>query len=247
MILLAGFLLGLIVGSFLNVVILRLPLTLSGNPININQPKRSFCPQCNHTLSVFEIIPIISFCWQKARCRHCNHKISWQYPAVELATGILTAGLIFSLGFSVQTGFYLLLLWFLLALFVIDATKQLLPDVLTLPLLWLGLIFHIVDSNNISTNDGIIGAVAGYLLLWSVFWLFKLVRKKEAMGYGDFKLNAALGAWFGWQMLPQLLMVAALLGIGFFLIKGYKAEQKLAFGSFLSLSALLLFILQKIV
>lgn len=238
-----GFFVGLMVGSFLNVVINRLPLTLAGTGISINNPQRSVCPKCGEVLSVWMLIPLFSFAILGGKCKHCHGKISWQYPAVEVASGLLAMWLISVQGFSILTAFYLLFAWGLLSLFVIDVKHKLLPDILTLPLLWLGLIFAIVDVNHSpDLASSVIGAVIGYLSLWGVFWLFKLLRGVEAMGYGDFKLSSALGAWLGWQMLPELFLLASTLGIIWFLVNNYKMQQKFAFGPFLIISALILLI-----
>ena len=235
------FIYGLLIGSFLNVVISRLPLTLKGKMISIINPRRSFCPHCKASLSALELIPVLSFLWQRGRCKHCQVKISWQYPLVELTSALLSVVLVYQLDLNIQSGFYLLFIYAMLALLVIDAKHQLLPDIITLPLLWLGLIANMYNPN-LLLSDAVIGAIFGYLILWSVYWGFKLITNKEGMGYGDFKLTAAIGAWFGWQSLPLLLLIAALLSIIFFFLQWKKKGnygEKLAFGPFLVISSFL--------
>jgi len=249
--------LGLSIGSFLNVVIYRLPLSIdTKTTLTLNNPKRSFCPLCHTTLSAFELIPLFSYLLQKGRCRHCNTPISWHYPLVETITALISALIVFIFGATIQAGFYLLLAWFLIPLFVIDLKQQLLPDVLTLPLLWLGLVYQIACGNLQDLQAGVIGVMSGYLFLWTVYWGFKLLRNKEGMGYGDFKLAAALGAWVGWQAMPLLLLVASVLSVVFFLLSRLsvlstlstllrlstklKRGQAFAFGPFLIVGFVLL-------
>jgi leader peptidase (prepilin peptidase)/N-methyltransferase len=221
--------LGLSIGSFLNVVIYRLPLSIdTKTTLTLNNPKRSFCPLCHTTLSVFELIPVFSYLLQKGKCRHCHTTISWQYPLVETITALISALIVFIFGATIQAGFYLLLAWFLIALFVIDLKEQLLPDVLTLPLMWLGLVYQIEYGNLQDLQEGVIGAMSGYLFLWLIYWAFKLLRHKEGMGYGDFKLTAALGAWIGWQAMPLLLLVASVLSVVFFLLSRLSALSRLS-------------------
>jgi leader peptidase (prepilin peptidase)/N-methyltransferase len=231
-----AFIIGLSVGSFLNVVISRLPQSLAGKPINLNHPKRSFCPNCHSTLGVLELIPVFSFLFQRAQCRHCAQKIPWIYPLVELITALLSVWLVWHFGVNMQTPFYGLLLFFLVPLFMIDIKHQLLPDSLTLPLIWLGFIFQILFGD---LQSAVIGAMAGYLTLWVLYWGFKLVSGKEGMGYGDFKLSAAIGAWLGWQLLPTVFLIAPVLGLVFFIIKR-NTQQVIAFGPFLIVAFALL-------
>lgn len=188
------FLFGLLIGSFLNVIISRLPLSIHGESISINHPKRSFCPHCKHTLKAIDLIPLMSFIYQWGKCRYCEQSISIRYPIVEAIAALMSVLIVNQFALSYQSIFYLLFAYGLIVLFVIDLEHQLLPDVITLPLLWLGLIFNI--SGGIKLVDSVIGAVAGYLILWSVYHLFKLLTKKEGMGYGDFKLLAA--SVLGW-------------------------------------------------
>ncbi|WP_411753812.1 prepilin peptidase [Serratia sp. (in: enterobacteria)] len=247
---------GAIVGSFLNVVIYRLPVMLEkqwqrealvqlGLPLPESIPRfdlllpRSCCPHCQHPIAARDNIPLLSFLLLKGKARCCGERIPRRYPLVEVATAmmfVLTA-LIFPLGFPLLGAW--ILLSFLLTLAVIDHHRQLLPDVLTLPLLWIGLLFNI-QGHFASLEQATIGAVAGYVCLWSVFWLFKLATGKEALGYGDFKLLSALGAWLGWQALPQVILVAAASGLLVTLIQRGLAKQDLnqplAFGPWLAVS-----------
>lgn len=229
--LLAGlvFLLGLLVGSFLNVVVHRLPIMmdaewqaqcaeLRGEPppaaprYNLWTP-RSACPACGHRITALENVPLLSWLALRGRCSACHTPIGARYPLVELLTGVLSAAVAWKWGLSAQTLGALLLVWTLIALSFIDLDTTLLPDSLTMPLLWLGLLFNL-HGHFASLPDAVIGAVAGYLLLWSVYWLFKLATGKDGMGYGDFKLLAALGAWLGWQLLPVTLLLASVVGAG---------------------------------
>ncbi len=220
-------LLGLIVGSFLNVVIHRLPKMmergwqqqcaemrgeeiLASPPYNLLTP-RSACPHCNHAISAWENIPVISYVFLRGKCKGCGAGISVRYPLVEAITGVLCAFAGYHFGFGIAALGALIFIWALIALAAIDFDTQLLPDDITLPLLWLGLIFNIFGTYT-SLSTAVIGAMLGYLVLWSVYWLFKLVTGKEGMGYGDFKLLAALGAWFGWQMLPLIILLSSLVG-----------------------------------
>ncbi|WP_447882462.1 prepilin peptidase [Serratia fonticola] len=248
--------LGAIVGSFLNVVIYRLPVMLEKQwqrealvqlalPLPESTPRfdlllpHSCCPHCQHPIAARDNIPLLSFLLLKGKARCCGERIPRRYPLVEVATAmmfVLTA-LIFPLGFPLLGAW--ILLSFLLTMAVIDHHRQLLPDVLTLPLLWIGLLFNI-QGHFASLEQATIGAVAGYVCLWSVFWLFKLATGKEALGYGDFKLLAALGAWLGWQALPQVILVAAASGLLVTLIQRGLAKQDLnqplAFGPWLAVS-----------
>jgi leader peptidase (prepilin peptidase)/N-methyltransferase len=220
-------LVGLFIGSFLNVVIHRLPKILErewqaqaadlrGEPLpdaprfNLATP-RSRCPHCGHQISALENIPVISYLILRGKCRHCSAPIGCRYPAIEILTAALSGYVAWHFGWSWAAAGALLLVWFLIALTFIDLDTQLLPDNLTLPLIWLGLLFNI-DGHFAPLEQAVIGAVAGYLALWCVFWLFKLVTGKEGMGYGDFKLLAALGAWLGWPMLPLIILLSSLVG-----------------------------------
>lgn len=219
--------LGLMVGSFLNVVIHRLPRMLElgwqqqcaelrgeehavTTTYNLIVP-RSSCPKCNHAISSWENIPIISYLILRGKCRGCNTAISPRYPVIEAVSGILCGFAAWHFGFGLATAGAMLFIWALLALTVIDFDTQLLPDNITMPLLWTGLLFNLSGTFTDLTS-AVLGAVFGYLALWSVYWLFKLLTGKEGMGYGDFKLLAALGAWLGWQMLPLMIILSSLVG-----------------------------------
>ena len=220
-------LLGLCVGSFLNVVIHRLPRmmeqdwqaqcadlrgeTLStATALTLARP-RSRCPSCGHQISALENIPIVSYLLLRGRCSSCATPISLRYPLVEAITGLFSAYAIWHFGPTLQGAGALLLIWALIALTGIDFDTQLLPDSITLPLLWLGLAFNLAGTY-VDLFSAVIGAMTGYLTLWSIFWLFKLATGKEGMGFGDFKLLAALGAWLGWQMLPAIILLSSVVG-----------------------------------
>ena len=251
--------LGLIIGSFLNVVIYRLPVMMqrewteqchefleleddhkktSDNPATLNLAKPdSHCPKCKHELTAFENIPILSYLLQAGKCRNCKAPISLRYPLIEAVTGIVTLLIAYQYGYSWLTLAILLLTLSLIVLTMIDYDHQLLPDVITIPILWLGLIINYFGL--ITTLEAaVLGAVAGYLILWAVYWLFKILTGKEGMGQGDFKLLAALGAWMGWQALPQIILlsslIGALIGIGLILIKGRDKNIPIPFGPYLA-------------
>lgn len=247
--------LGLIVGSFLNVVIHRLPIMLehewrahcaelngaevaATEPYNLVVP-RSRCPHCNHLIHALDNIPLVSYLVLRGRCRYCAAHISLRYPIVELVSGLLSGWLAWHFGFTWAAGGALLLTWALLALAAIDLDKQLLPDKITLPFLWLGLVFNLghVFAN---LESAIIGAVAGYLSLWCVYHAFKLATSKEGMGYGDFKLFALLGAWLGWQRLPLIILIAAasgaLVGIGLIVTRRRQRNVPIPFGPYLAIA-----------
>ena len=218
-------LLGLVLGSFVNVVIHRLPLMLEREwqaeleshetpspPFNLAVPA-SHCPHCQHPLRWFDNLPLLSFVWLRGRCRHCQAAIAWQYPAVELATAAIFVWSFGRHGLSASALAWAGLATTLLALAVIDARTTLLPDALTQPLTWAGLMAASLGWSDVLLPEALWGAVAGYVFLWSVYWLFRLSTGREGMGQGDFKLMAALGAWFGWQALIALLLMASLTGL----------------------------------
>ncbi len=259
---LAAFAFGLLLGSFLNVVILRLPRRLewrwkrdSRELLNLSEPyepappgiviEASHCPQCGHKLAAWENIPLLSFVALRGRCRSCKAAISWQYPAVELLTGLLFATCVWRFGAGWEGGLALVFTAILIALSGIDLRTQLLPDELTYPLLWLGLLASIVTMF-VDPVSAIVGAAVGYLSLWSVYWLFKLATGKEGMGYGDFKLLAALGAWCGIKaILPILLLsslVGAVIGTIWLFAKGRDRATPIPFGPFLAIAGWLQFI-----
>lgn len=247
-------LLGLLVGSFLNVVIHRLPLMLKrewrrecaelqGQPVaeetpfNLCQP-RSRCPHCHHQLGVLDNIPLLSWLWLRGRCRYCRAPIAKRYPLVELASAVLAGLALWRFGASPQLLAALLFSWTLLCMTLIDMDHLLLPDNLTLPLLWLGLLFNI-NALFIPLSSAVLGAAFGYGILWSLYWLFRLATGKEGMGYGDFKLLAAIGAWFGWQsLLPVLLLASftgAILGLSLMALRRLGEDRVLPFGPALAL------------
>ncbi|MEI7455644.1 MAG: A24 family peptidase [Nitrosomonadales bacterium] len=246
-------LLGLMVGSFLNVVIHRLPKmmelgwrsqcaelrgedTVESEPYNLLVP-RSACPHCQHAISAWENIPVISYLLLRGKCAGCHAAISPRYPIIETLSGLLSGFAAFHFGFGLTAIAAILLIWALIALTAIDFDTQLLPDDITLPLLWAGLVFNLYGAFT-SLHDAFLGALFGYLALWSVFWLFKLVTGKEGMGYGDFKLLAALGAWLGWQLLPLIIILSSLVGavVGVTLILAIKRgrEIPIPFGPYLA-------------
>ncbi|MET1066901.1 MAG: A24 family peptidase [Pseudomonas prosekii] len=248
--------LGLLVGSFLNVLVWRLPKMLErewrvqardvlGLPIETPQPTynlllpHSQCPHCAQPIRAWENIPLVSYLLLRGRCSNCAAPISKRYPLTELACGVLSAFVAWHFGFGWTAAMLLLLTWGLLAMSLIDAEHQLLPDVLVLPLLWLGLIVNSFELL-VPLLDAVWGAVAGYLLLWSVFWLFKLITGKDGIGHGDFKLLALLGAWGGWQILPLTILLSSLVGaiIGVILLRlrDAKTSTPIPFGPFLAIA-----------
>lgn len=255
--------LGLVIGSFLNVVIYRLPVMLEmqwreeaalnvDGDVQLAQTRydlwwpRSHCPHCHQPIALRYNVPVLGWLVLRGRSRCCNQPIAWRYPLVEAATGILfvAAGSLWPPGVSLLGA--LSLLAFLIALAAIDAETLLLPDALTQPLLWLGLFINLGDAF-VPLESAVIGAMAGYLALWVVYWLFKMLTGKDALGAGDFKLLAALGAWLGWQALPQLVLLAALGGLVMTCLwrwrRGGDFDQPLAFGPWLAISGgILLFV-----
>jgi leader peptidase (prepilin peptidase)/N-methyltransferase len=255
--LIAG-LFGLLIGSFLNVVIYRVPKMMqresdnyvaseSGLPLphadqfNLMLP-RSCCPQCGHQITALENIPLLSYLVLRAKCSACKAPIPIRYPVVELITGLLSALLVWHFG-SGWTGLATLFFAYsLIAMTFIDADTQLLPDDLTLPLLWIGLLVNL-NGTFVPLRDAVIGAAAGYLVLWSIYWLFKLATGKEGMGYGDFKLLAALGAWLGWTMLPTIVLlsslVGALVGISLIVFTQHGRDKPIPFGPYLAVAGMI--------
>ncbi|XKF03177.1 A24 family peptidase [Pseudoalteromonas mariniglutinosa] len=259
-------LVSLCVGSFLNVVIYRLPLMmqrewqtecrvllsdeLTDSTSKNKQPvptktfnlvtPNSTCPQCNTAIKAWQNIPIISWLVLKGRCASCRHPISVRYPIVEMLTAILSLTVAYTLGATEQALLYILITWVLVALTFIDIDHMLLPDQLTLPLLWLALIASVLSITHIAPSDAIIGAAVGYVSLWSVFWLFKLITGKEGMGYGDFKLLAVFGALVGWQSILTIVLlssvVGAVIGIIQLSVQGKDKSTPIPFGPYLAIA-----------
>jgi len=273
--------LGLLIGSFLNVVIYRLPimlergwkeeceafladddvLSVSADKLPVEKEKEqeqelteqertekarfdlskpgSHCPHCKHPIAAWENIPVLSFLLLGGKCRSCKARISFRYPLVELLTGFLSLAVALHFGFGPQSAAALVLTWSLIALSLIDYDTQLLPDVITLPLLWLGLILSLW-AVFVDPATSIIGAVAGYLILWTVFQLFKLATGKEGMGFGDFKLLALLGAWLGWQLLPAIILLSSLagavIGVSLIVFKQHNKDKPIPYGPYLAIA-----------
>jgi leader peptidase (prepilin peptidase)/N-methyltransferase len=248
--------LGLVVGSFLNVVIYRLPVMLerawraecselAGDGTAQSADKKTFnlltpasrCPHCNHRIGALENIPLLSYLYLKGRCAGCQAPISIRYPLIESVTALLSIIVAARFGYSVQALAALLFTWALIPLFMIDFDRQILPDSITLPLLWAGLLLSL-PGVFVDSTTSIIGAAAGYLSLWSIYHLFRLLTGKEGMGYGDFKLLGAIGAWVGWQALPVVILfssvVGAAIGIGLILFRGRDHNLPMPFGPFLA-------------
>jgi len=248
------FILGLLVGSFLNVVIYRLPVMMHRSwrqecleflemkaeseqePFNLSFP-HSHCPKCHNPIKPWQNIPVLSYILLKGRCAQCSTPISIRYPLVEAFTATLSAIVAWHFGFSMATLFALLLTWVLIVLSFIDIDHQLLPDQLTLPILWLGIFINLFDVFT-DLQSSVIGAIAGYLSLWAVYKLFKLLTGKEGMGYGDFKLLALLGAWLGWQYIPLIILlsslVGAVIGIAMIILVKHDHRQPIPFGPYLA-------------
>ncbi len=246
---------GLLVGSFLNVVIYRFPLMMQrqwyqeccdylglepeGPPtptLNLVYP-RSRCPVCQHPITALENIPVISYLFLQGKCRQCRTKISWRYPLIELLTGILTFITAWQLGFGWPAFWAVILTWVLISLSFIDLDTMYLPDDIVLPTLWLGLLLSVFNIY-IDVVSSVLGAIAGYLSLWLVYQVFKLLTGKEGMGYGDFKLLALLGAWIGWQSLPTIILLSSLLGsvvgISLMLFQNHGRNTPIPFGPYLA-------------
>ena len=254
----AAALFGLAIGSFLNVVIHRLPrmmerdwaaqcADLRGEPPAASEAysllrPRSHCPHCNRPVGAFENIPVLSFLFLRGRCRGCSQPISWRYPIVEALTGLLFGVVAWLLGPTLAAAGAMGFVAAMVALTFIDFDTQLLPDDITLPLLWAGLLLNISGTYTDLTSS-VVGAVAGYLSLWTVYWLFKLATGKEGMGYGDFKLLAAIGAWLGWKMLPLTILlsslVGALVGIALIVLAKRGRNVPIPFGPYLATAGII--------
>ena len=253
-------LLGLFVGSFLNVVIHRLPQmmerewqaeaaslrgeeTPAHNPARFNlATPRSRCPHCGHPIGALENIPVVSYVLLRGRCRHCRGPISPRYPLIEILCAALSGFAALHFGYSLAAAGALVFVWAAIALSFIDLDTQLLPDPITQPLLWLGLLLNLGGTYT-DLASAVVGTAAGYLSLWSVYWLFKLVTGKEGMGYGDFKLLAAIGAWLGWQILPLTILLSSVVGavVGIILVvfRRHGREIPIPFGPYLAAAGLL--------
>jgi len=249
---------GLLVGSFLNVVIHRLPKMMEADwhrqaaelrGETLPEPERydliaprSRCPTCGTAIAAHHNVPVLSWLLLRGRCAHCGTPIPVRYPLVELLTAALSATALVTFGPTAAGAGALVLTFFLITLAFIDLDTQLLPDDLTLPLLWIGLAFNLAGTF-VPIADAVVGAIAGYGILWSVYWAFKLVTGKEGMGYGDFKLLAALGAWFGWQALPAVILLAsavgAVVGISMIVFARHRRDVPIPFGPYLAGAGLL--------
>jgi len=255
---LAALLFGLLIGSFLNVVVYRLPVMAqreldnyiaheAGKELphqdrfNLMVP-RSACPHCGHQITALENIPIVSWLFLRGKCSACKAPISPRYPIVEAVTGLLSAVLVWHFGSGWLGLASLVFAYFLIAMTLIDYDTKTLPDDLTFPLLWLGLLINL-DGMIVPLRDAVIGAMAGYMSLWAVYWLFKLATGKEGMGYGDFKLLAALGAWMGWAMLPTIIIlssfVGAIVGISLIVFARRDRNNPIPFGPYLAAAGMI--------
>jgi leader peptidase (prepilin peptidase)/N-methyltransferase len=249
------FVLGLLVGSFLNVVIYRLPVMMERDwraqcrdylgeapaeeaPFSLLTPG-SRCRHCGHRIRFYENIPVLSYLGLRGRCSACGQAIAWRYPALELLTAVMSAVVAWHFGFGWQAAAALLLTWSLIALSMIDIDHQLLPDAITLPVLWVGLALSLFPVFA-GMHDSLIGAMAGYLVLWLIYHLFRLLTGKEGMGFGDFKLLALLGAWLGWQALPMIVLlsslVGAVLGGALLALQRRDRQQTIPFGPYLAIA-----------
>jgi leader peptidase (prepilin peptidase)/N-methyltransferase len=257
------FILGLLVGSFLNVVIYRLPVMLkqqwrseclaflgppdtpeptenpaTAHPFNLVIP-RSCCPVCGHQITALENIPVLSYLFLRGRCRACQTPISFRYPSIELLSAILVTLVAWKFGVTIQAAAAIFLTWCLIALAFIDLDTQYLPDNITLPFLWAGLIINLFNVF-IDLHSAVIGAITGYLVLWLVYQTFKQLTGKEGMGYGDFKLLALFGAWLGWQALPAIILLSSLVGsvvgISLILFKRHARNRPIPFGPYLAIA-----------
>jgi leader peptidase (prepilin peptidase)/N-methyltransferase len=261
---------GLMVGSFLNVVIHRLPrmmqrdwneqaammledAALGDCAAKLRETSdvparyglvvpRSRCPNCGHQIRAYENVPVLSYLFLRGKCAGCNNPISPRYPVIEAVCGVISGYIAWHFGFGLAAGTAMLFAWSLIALTMIDVDTQLLPDSITLPLIWIGLLVNLPGTFT-PLNSAVIGAIAGYLALWSVYWLFKLATGKEGMGFGDFKLLSAIGAWLGWKLLPMVILLSSLVGavVGILLIvlRGKDRNVPIPFGPYLAAAGLI--------
>lgn len=238
---------GLVVGSYLHVIIDRLPRMLGfaamhqayeGKSFNIAWP-HSHCSHCATPLRFYDLIPLFSYIQLRGRCRHCKNPISWMYPAIELITAVIFVAVYFHDGITLKAFASVFLLCNLLILLVLDFRYHMLPDIITLPLLWVGLLINL-NGLFVPLPDAVIGAMVGYLSLWIIFWVHQFITKKNGLGYGDFKLLAALGAWLGWAALPLLVVIASGLGLVFALSQHFRKKltrtTPLPLGTFLAIA-----------
>jgi len=258
--------LSLLVGSFLNVVIYRLPKMMHDTwyqecrefladevkdipakkltIVTLSKPD-STCPKCGHKIRFYENIPVISWLFLKGKCSQCKNTISIRYPLVEATTALLSVVVAQHFGVTIETLLVLILTWGLISLTLIDYDQMLLPDQIVMPLLWLGLLVN-VNNTFVPLSEAVIGAAVGYMSLFCVFWLFKLLTGKEGMGHGDFKLFALFGAWIGWQLLPLLILMAsvvgAIVGISMMIFKNHQREQAIPFGPYLAVAGWVTFL-----
>jgi len=243
---------GLVAGSFLNVIIFRLPKMMEREwdqqcselrgettkplpTLNLVKPC-SECPHCKHKITALESIPIISYLALRGRCSQCNTSITLRYPIMEALTGIMSGFIAWHFGYGFITVAALIFVWSMIALAFIDLDTQLLPDAVTLPLLWIGLLINLGNGFT-DISSAVIGAASGYIFLWLIYWCFKIATGKEGMGYGDFKLLAVIGAWFGWKMLPLVILLSSLagavIGIGLIIVAKNKRDTPFPFGPYL--------------
>lgn len=253
MLMFAG-MIGVFIGSFINVVIHRLPKMIERDSeqqhtqkitkikFNLITPS-SHCIFCEHKIRLFENIPILSYLMLKGRCSECDNPISIRYPFIEIISGIFAAISVWHFGLSLTALAAGIFILSLITLSMIDIEHYLLPDVITVPLLWVGLLFNL-DNFFVDINSAVIGAVLGYLSLWSIYWIFKLFTQKEGMGYGDFKLFATVGAWLGWQVLSQIILIASaaafIVVLGMIKYGKFKKNNPIPFGPFISIAAIIM-------
>lgn len=259
-----SFILGAIIGSFLNVVIYRLPIILDRQwqqeaalirnermptypPLSLSFP-RSNCPHCGYNIAAIENIPLVSYFFLKGRCRHCNNRISARYPFVELLTASLSAAVVTKYGVTIYSAGCLIFVWALLALSFIDFDTQLLPDTITLPFLWAGVTFNMF-TESVPLDESVLGVIVGYLSLWCIYWLFKLLTGKEGMGYGDFKLLGMIGAFLGWKYVFSVVFLSSILGtiVGIYMLlkKREVNSIQIPFGPYLSIGAIVSLFIQR--
>ncbi len=233
---------GVIIGSFLTTIIYRVPKMLANYNINLIQPSRSFCPNCKKTINYINLIPIFSYL-RNNRCQYCQQKIDITYFLIELISGISTIVIYLIIGFNIELIYFLMLNYALIILFVMDYKYLLVPNIITIPIIWLGLLYNLYFGN---IHAAVVGAIVAYISLWLIFWLFKIITNKDGLGYGDFTLFSIFGAWFGWQILPKILLISSLIGIIFYLIKVKNPAKVFAFAPCMITALLLILWFNKI-